>query len=483
MTQSSLGSLVEPAFRSVPAHLETLGPEVATICEMAGFAPDPEQQMCLDAMFAIDSRGRTAAFEFGVVCPRQNMKTGLLKMAVLGWLFVTEQRLIVWSAHEMKTTKEAFRDLEELIKGSPALRSRLAPTPTEGIYHGNGEESIELATGQRVMFKARTHGGGRGLTGDKVILDEAMYLEDSHMGSLLPTMAARPDPQVCYAGSAGLEKSDVLRDIRDRGRSGADPSLAYFEWAVDRGGCEINGCMHELEAVGCALDDESKWAKSNPALGRRILRDTLRAMRRAMPPTEFAREFLSWWDDPGMSSHVFGATNWAACATHEPDPPVAAIGLAVSLDLEWGSIGAAGRRGDGRINVGSVKRERGTTWLVAEAKRIQDEHDCDVIVDEKCPDASLIPALEDAGVRVTVAKMNDYIEACSEFVNGVKDKLITHQHTTELDNAIKAAAWRMVGDRKVWGRKQSSADISMLEAVTLARWAASSVYDLLDSVY
>ena len=119
MTRSSLDSLVEPAYRSVPVHVETFGPEVADICRMAGFAPDPEQEMALDAIFGIGPDGQAAAFEFGIVCPRQNMKTGLLKMAVLGWLFITEQRLIVWSAHEMKTTKEAFRDLENLITGCP----------------------------------------------------------------------------------------------------------------------------------------------------------------------------------------------------------------------------------------------------------------------------------------------------------------------------------------------------------------------------
>ena len=50
--------------------------------------------------------------------------------------------------------------------------------------------------GQRIKFKARTNSGGRGLTGDKVILDEAMFLMPSQMGSLADAFGP--------SGSAGV---------------------------------------------------------------------------------------------------------------------------------------------------------------------------------------------------------------------------------------------------------------------------------------
>jgi hypothetical protein len=52
-----------------------------------------------------------------------------------------------------------------------------------------------------------------------------------------------------------------------------------------------------------------------------------------------------------------------------------------------------------------------------------------------------------------------------------------------LDAAIAGAAWRWVVDRKVWGRKQSSSDVAMLEAVTLAAWKAAGTYDVLESIH
>src|SRR6266498_5183932 len=99
---------------------------------------------------------------------------------------------------------------------SDVLRRRV-----KAIHRGNGDEAIELVDDRRVKFKARTQGGGRGLTADKDVLDESMFLLPAHMGALLPTLSARPDPQVLYGGSAGLAKSDVWRAVRDRGRIGS----------------------------------------------------------------------------------------------------------------------------------------------------------------------------------------------------------------------------------------------------------------------
>jgi phage terminase large subunit-like protein len=190
----------------VPPHVDTYGPQVADLCKLAQFAPDPEQQLILDALFAVGEDDKAVALENAVIVGRQNLKTGVLKQATIGWLFLTDQRLVVWSAHEFRTAQEAFRDMEELIMGTPSFARRV-----KAIHRGNGDEAIELFGNRRLMFKARTKSGGRGLSGDKIILDEGFALQPTHMGSLFPTLAARPDPQVVYASSAGKVESGVLR--------------------------------------------------------------------------------------------------------------------------------------------------------------------------------------------------------------------------------------------------------------------------------
>lgn len=133
------------------------------------------------------------------------------------------------------------------------------------------------------------------------------------MGSLLPTLATRPEMQVRYASSAGIAKSEVLRGVRDRAYPKDDPELFYVEWAADRAGCLSQPCDHVVGTPGCALDREDLWGQANPALGRRITLETMRFFRRSLPPLEFAREFLGWWDDaediglPAIDPHTWGS--------------------------------------------------------------------------------------------------------------------------------------------------------------------------------
>lgn len=505
-------ALVKPAYANFPTWTETLGPEVADLATLAGLPPDPEQELALDAMFALDPSSRrtlsgkvaTAAFAFAIVAARQNLKTGLLKMAALGWLFITDQRLVTWSAHEMGTTKEAFLDLVNLIENCAPLRRRLAPGPSNGIYRGNGDESIMLAPslecpdGQRIKFKARTHGGGRGLTGNKIVLDEAMYLQKSHMGSLLPTLSAVDDPQLVYAGSAGLANSEVWRGVRDRGRAGGDPSLAYMEFCSlpEEGACEAENCSHALEVQGCALDDIEYIRQSNPALERRITIEYVRAERRELPPEEYGRERAGWWDKPdGDAEPLILPDMWAKCVDllSAPVDPVS-FGVYVNSDRTSSAIGVVGRRADGKLHVGVVPAVRGkridslpgTIWIPERVKELAESwHPCAVVIDGHSAAASLINAIEEVGVEVTSANATDVAKACGNFFDAVVEDNLRHQDGRPLARAVTSAKRRELQDSWVWDRKDKTADITQLMAVTLALHGLvpDPTYDLLESVW
>lgn len=467
--------LVSPAHHHAPTYERTLGPEVADLCDLVGFGPDPEQRLILDDVFALDAAGKNAAFEVGVVCSRQNLKTGSFKQCALGWLFVSEVQLTIWSAHEFSTAQEAHRELAALIEGSDFLRKRV-----KRIYFGNGSESIELTSGQRILFRARTKSGGRGLSGDRVVLDEAFALQPGHMGALLPTLAVRPDPQVVYGSSAGLAHSDVLRGLRDRGRSGSSRRLAYLEWCAERGGCESPTCSHELGVPGCSLDLITNWQAANPLLGRTRSNGTgltveyVAAERQALPPHEFGRERLGWWDEPGAAD-AFGAGRWEACAGDPPpdDLQLRALAVAVSYDLTRAAIvGAALDPADDVIHVQPLQHGPGTGWVVDRVEELAREHPAaEIVVDKGGPAADLIPKLEAiAGVTVHRADTADVLDACAGVWKRVQDQSFRHGSYKELNDAASVAVRRPVGDRWAWGRKQSDADISPLEGATLAAW-------------
>lgn len=464
-----MAEIVAPAFHTGPQFTETDGPLVADLCaDVAGFIPDPEQLLGLDMLFAKNATGGSACFEFAVICARQNLKTGLLKMAALGWLFITEEELIVWSAHEFNTAMEAHRDMVELIDGSPWLKRRV-----KTIYNSSADKSIELKSGARLVFKARTQSGGRGLSGKKVILDEGFALQAAHMGSLVPTLSAQPDPQLVYASSAGKANSTVLRGVRDRGRRpGGTGRLGYIEWCAAPGGCAQDACEHELTAVDCALDKVENWRAANPLLGRIRSNGTgmtieyLRSERETFAPIpmEFARERLGWWDDPG-AAEVFGAGRWEACGGETPAQcRLSAVAVAVSVDLSTAAVVGVGWVG-ARMYVQVLAHGPGFDWVSnALPAGVR------VLVDPKGPSSSVLPALKPIRRRVTELKPVDVADAFDATLVAVKDAELLHDNDPVLTASANGATPKDVGDRRQWGRRTSTSDITAIEAATLGIW-------------
>lgn len=465
--------LLAPAYCWIPEYRVTLGPEVGELATVAGFRPDPEQQLALDAMFALDASdpNRSAVRDVAICAPRQNLKTGLLKQASLGWLYVLELRLIVWSAHEFSTAQEAFRDMCQLIESCPDLDREV-----KAIHRGNGEEAIELTRDRRLKFKARTKSGGRGLTGDRIVLDEAMYLTPSHLGALRPTLRAVKDPQLVLAGSAGLVDSEVWRGYRDRGRAGGDRSNVWLEWGdPSPGGCAEHSCDHALTRRGCALDDRARWWATNSALGRRIDEETLATDRRNLPVGEFARETLGWWDEPLFGGGVMDLNRWTALVADVGAPMRPSLSIEVALDRSRAWIGAAWAV-DGREHVEIVQDAAGVDWVAPRIVELASTYSlrgvaCDAGTEAK----SLIPALEAADIDVI-----DVIEvgggerptACAALVDAVTVGAISHNGDPAIAAAIANARWKDVGEgARVFSRRRSAGPIGELYAVTLALYA------------
>ena len=493
--------LVEPAYAEFPPYTETLGPEVADLCDLAGFPPDAEQQVALDALFALGpDLFKPAMFESCVICARQNMKTGFMKQAALGWLFVTDQQKIVWSAHEMDTTREAFNDLVNLIENCPPLAARLAPGPTNGIYRGNGTEAIELApspacpNGQRIKFKARTYSGGRGLAGDKVILDEAFALKKEHLGSLMPIMSTRPEAQIVYGSSACRPESEVLRRLVERGRAlrpGNVKRFGYLEFCAPEDACESHPeCPHYVGFPGCAMDKREFVAMANPQAGRRISWEYLEDEREALDPSEYGRERLGWHDQPQMEdAPLISKSDWATKSDAKSAPgPRLAFGVYVNKLQTSAAIGIAGYREDGKIHVGIVPAIRsghvaalpGIAWIPKRMAELRDTWSpCGWGLDDRSAAGSLLPELKKLGFEVAAdeaapgsginnASAADVARACGAFYSKFNNDELRHQGSKPLADSVTAGKMRDLADAWAWDRKDVKSDIVQLMAVTLA---------------
>ena len=176
--------------------------------------------------------GKWAAFTVGVCAPRQNGKDGILEVRELVGARILGERLQIHSAHLADTSKEHFRRLDDLIDANDWLSKEV-----KHIWKTNGHEAIEFRDGCRIRFRTRTRGGGRGLSGSPTYFNEAMFIPEVSMSSILPVISAQPDPQVWYMGSAvdQTEQADgvAYARVRERALNGDHDRLAYFEWSLD----------------------------------------------------------------------------------------------------------------------------------------------------------------------------------------------------------------------------------------------------------
>ena len=481
--------LVEPTWHTCPEYSWTLGPEVSELVALASddrgpYVMDPEQDLLLDDWFGFTRRGKPAAFEAAVVAARQNLKTGALKAAALGKIFILEQRLVMWTAHQVYAAQEAQRDLLNLIDSSDYLRREFVRPLT-----GAGFKSLEFRNDRRIIFKARTGASAQSLTGDTVIEDEGFALTMDQQAALLPIMMARPGPQVLIGSSAGMRSSAVLRSLRNRGRTGA-PRVSYAEWAASWRPCESEACLHAPETPGCALDDRALWRQANIAVARgRIDLDTISGVRQAMAadPAKFAREVLVWWEDPAEEGDApIGSDLWLELAdlTTGIEDPV--FVLDVSPRSTMACIVVAGVAGDGLPVAeitgrgGQLDYRPGVAWVVPRLKELEARWPGFVLnVVAGSAAEALVPAIRNAGVDVEVLPAADYARACVWVESQARAKAFHHTGQEALGKAV--AGMRPVGrDDKgtfVWGRALPTVDITPGVGMTAALWVAQSAAD------
>ena len=465
-----------PRIATFPAFTSSSGQEAIELAATAGLLLDDWQKFVLHVGLGEREDGSWSAFETCVNVPRQNGKGGIIEARELAGLFLLGEKLILHSAHEFKTAKEAFLRIERLIANTDSLRKRV-----RNVRRTTGEEAIEMMTGARLRFLARSGGSGRGFTGNCNILDEAMILGDDAMGALMPTMAAVKDPQVWYLGSAGIGAPSMqLGRLRQRAldamESGEpDPSLAYMEWSIDP---HVTECSQ-----GCDKHDDPRSAvavaRANPALGYRLSLEHTERERLTMGDGVFGRERLGVGEYPSDSADtwsVIGEDAWRALADGDSgaSDPVA-FSIDMTPERSHTSICVAGANGSA-VHVEVVENRPGMDWVVERARDLNERWSprC-LVVDAGGPAGSLIPDLERAlGCEVVKPKVREIAQACGSFYDAVASGDIVHLDQAPLSTALAGARKRDLGEAWAWARRGVGVDISPLVGVTLARWGLTA---------
>lgn len=444
-----------PSVRVCPKYKETDGKDAAKLLAAAGLKIDPWQADALCDWMGRDRWDIWAAPSCGLSVPRQNGKTCIVTgRAAAGMLLYNEW--VIYTAHLQKTATETFMEIRAIFE-SDALKDYVRE-----IKAAIGREQIILKNGGRIMFVARTRNGGRGLHGDCLIFDEAQEVEDSQLESFLPALSASKNPQTIYIGTPPDANCNgtVFRNMRQKVLDDNSEKTAWAEFSVNE--------------IGDVTDRE-RWAKTNPALGRRIRESTIAAECEQMAPDSFARERLGWWMPIVEKKEDFAIDKdaWNACASNDKKPDgKTAYGVKFSADgMEISLCGAVvGKDNVARISL--IERRPtsdGVKWL-ADWLNARYSKACCVVIDGRNGVDVLIDKIAQTWRMkgsVIRASTKDMMAAVSTLSNEINEQTITwYKPQDALNESAVTSVKRPLSGGWAFGGENSTP----IEACALALW-------------
>ena len=477
-----------PYLVNIPADVLTVGAggEAVEFAEAAmGVALDPWQRWAIERSLAetvLDGQVVYSAFEVGLILPRQNGKNYVLESLQLAMIYLFGDQTLVHSAHKLDTSVEHFNRLKSLFQESPDLSSLLLPQDRSFVT-SNGKESIRLNSGQRILFKARYRGGGRGFTGDAIFLDEAYDLPPSAMGATVPTLSTRPRGQIYYTSSAPHSSSQVLHAVRKRAEQG-DPldRLFWAEWGNGPGVLDLDP-VEDCDAYMAALR-QANPAVSTGRISEAYIAQEMRTFSGSQELVdEYVRERMGVATlPPSALQSVVPLEAWASCglAVAADSVPEIVSGLCWSLDVTedrgFASVAVAGHTAAGRLQVEvPMAQSVGDAWagsevpgwVVAYAIKLFEELRVPVRIEKSSPAGAYISRLEAAGVPVEALSSQDHSHCFGQLLDAVAMGELQHLCDASLTGQVQVAETRVTGDSALWARRRSR-NISGLVAVTLA---------------
>lgn len=449
----------EPSVRIVPEYSATDGMDAERILRSGGLLLDPWQNIVVCDWMAMTPDGKWVCKTCGGSVARQNGKTGLIEgRAEAGMILYNEQ--VLYTAHLQKTATETFEEMASFFD-TPKLRKYL-----KDIKTALGREQIILRSGARVKFLARTRNGGRGQHGDLLIFDEAQELDEEQQASFLPAISASLNPQTIYVGTPPSPDvtGTVFRRIRDGAIAGDTKATAWFEFSVD----EIGD-----------VTDRSRWALTNPALGRRILETTIEGEQEQMDPDTFARERLGWWTPVVESREDYAIPKeaWDACKSDEPKPEgKTAYGVKFSVDGSEVCLCGAVIPQDGPARISLIERRPmgvGTQWLADWLNARYNKASC-VVIDGRNGVDVLIDKIADTWKfkgSVIKPSVKEMLAAVGSLTNALNERTVTwFSKQLALRESAITSIKRPINGGYGFGGENSIP----IEAAALALWGAKT---------
>lgn len=416
------------------------------------------------------SDGSWAATTIADFGPRQGTgKNDKIAARELAGLILFGDRLQIHTAHEFPTANESFLRLVSVFENYDDLRKKVAR-----IRYANGEQGIELLSGQRLKYRARTGGSGRGFAkADLIVYDEAQHLSREHVAASGPAKLANPNSQTWYAGSGGLSTSAVAWNLRRQAILKTGGRMAYTEMTAE----VIEVIAGKIKTTAPDPSDIEAWYRSMPGLGQWVTEEGMWALHDELAEL-FSRECLCVWEPEPTEQKDAKLPAEAWERTAQAVKPVDPVQMAYDVDIDGRSASisvASGTLADPVVEV--IRHQSGVGWLGPELVDLVKKWKITTVVG--CNGAgpagaqvgAVQLALQNAHLKVEVKLFNQqqYQAACGGFYTDVIEGRLKRPPDGPLTLAGEDATERPLVESWVWDRRQATVPISPLVSATIAR--------------
>lgn len=450
-------------------------------------------------------RFRTVVVEIG----RQNGKSAVSIVLALWHLYALRSRTVIGTAQNIDLAEKVWKEAIALAQADEELAELI---PDDGIYLGHPKQFMivhqeetddgdfrDMTSEYRIA--SATRGGGRGFSGDLILLDELREHQSwDAWAAITNTMNARPRAQAWCFSNAPDAKGVVLRYLR---------ALAHRELGWPDDDEDVQGdVLGEIEALpefedmpevefdtgffewsmapGLPRNDPQGLMQANPSCNHTDITEnciTYRALISGLrtSPAHVAEAEICCRETSFGVGGPFPEGSWVDTVEKEQDPakqlrplPGAKIVVCVEVSGKRSQtyIARAGVAADDIAVVGIREDRAGTDWVVPYLKETRKTYAGIVI---RCVTGAPVDAIRqemvDARLPLIEWKGAEIPAAHGQMFDRLRDKKIKHLPHSGLDMAATSAVEKnQTSGGWVVDQYESPTDVAALYAAIGAVW-------------
>lgn len=443
-------------------YTESLGTEAVDLYNQSDRTAQDWQALMLEDIMAVNDSGLWIHMKYGWSIPRRNGKSEILIMRA-NWDLLHERRCL-YTAHRESTAASAWEKVLRLL-----TKMGYREDDDFKAYKSAGRRSIEwLKDGSEAVinFRTRSSTGGLGEGYDTLIIDEAQEYTADQESALKYVVTDSKNPQTLMCGTppTAVSSGDVFLKYRRRCLTGKEEDAGWAEWSVPN--------------LTDAHDPEL-WYLTNPSLGTILTERTIRS-ELGDDQVDDNIQRLGLWLRYSQKSAI-SKQEWSEYALKEK--PMLPKKPRVFFAVKYGhsgnvSLAAAVKLDDGRIFIEAIDCRPvrdGNAWLMP---FLRNPHAESVVIDGAGNQTVLASEMKDAGVKckAVLPKVSDVVAAHALFEQQLFGGQIRHMDQPALAQAATNCEHRAIGSGGGFGYTSvlEGADISLLEAVSLAHWLCAN---------